>query len=156
MSIYDALLTEETVTLESLTKQHRTIGLEAANLSQVFSAATDRLPALVEDARTFIATTLNPFAPKPALVDSQRLEKELQGVDYLSLADVALFVPAGFKGRWLDYVALLSDSQAVLDQLVNGLLIPYERYLGQLLNHPAQLKALNCLLYTSPSPRDTR
>lgn len=139
----DLFATDEQVTFESLSHQRTVIGLEAMTLSQTLNASTNRLPEFLAGAKQFIAGMFSPSSPKPQLVDSRKLEREIRDVDYVSAAPLRVFVPAGFNTTWLQYIELLAQSQRVLDDLQRGLLKPFETWISTLLMRPDTLRAVS-------------
>lgn len=133
---------DEVVTLESLTRQHGVISMEAMGLGQTFSAVTAKLPRFAHDVKSFLTTTLNPFAPKTILVDSRKLESLFRQVDYVKASPLSVYVPAGFAGYWTDYIDVLENGQAVLNSMQSELIKPFEMWLGLVLNSPDMLKDL--------------
>ena len=134
---------QEDVTLESLEQQLRVISLESVADSQVLRAETTRLPRFINDVKVFIKRRLNPFSVSPKTIDGRKLEMAIRGQMITRVAPLGVFVPSGFKGKWLPYIELLEKSQKVNDNLYHGLLIPFEKYLASVLTNSDRLKDLS-------------
>jgi hypothetical protein len=133
--------TEDVITLEGLDRQRTTISLESNNPSEVLSANPNKLPGFLADIKNFVLTRLNPFKHHIDLVDSRFIEEKFRNIDYIQASQLGVITPVGFKGTWLNYMAVLAESQAQVTNLQTGLLKPFELYLSELLNTPDHLRA---------------
>lgn len=130
-----------TISLEDLNHQRVVIGLESSVISQTLSATASKLPRFLDEIKGFVQSKLNPFKHSIDLVDSRVIEEKFRQIDYIQASNLGVVVPVGFKGTWLDYVAVLADSQKVVSSMRDGLLKPFETYIAELLNNPDHLRS---------------
>lgn len=130
------------VTMESLTRQHTVIAMEAVGLSQMFNAGLAKLPSFLGNFRSFLTHTMNPFAPEYVTLNDSKLRRRLDESDYVTLSPLRVVVPEGFKGYWLDYLALMTESAKPLVSMQSSLLKPFEMWIAAALNAPDSLKSL--------------
>ncbi len=136
-------LPQDDVTLESLAQQLRVISLESSNDTQLLKAETARMPRFINDIKSFITRRLNPFSVDVRTVDSRKLEAAVRGQLFTKISSLGVFVPSGFEGKWLPYIALLDKSQSSVNGLYFDLLIPFEKYLAAVLTTAESLKDLS-------------
>lgn len=129
------------ISLEDLNHQRVVIGLESVGASQTLSASASKLPRFLDEIKGFVLSKLNPFKHSVDLVDSRVIEEKFRQIDYIQASNLGVVVPVGFKGTWLDYVAVLGDSQKVVSAMRDGLLKPFEVFLAEMLNSPDQLRS---------------
>lgn len=129
--------------LTQLENQKNIISMEALTPSQTLSALTDRLPGFVSDVKQFLKDLFSTDQePAYNFFDTKKIPTEIRKVNYTSLMPLRVYVPAGLKVTYLEYIAAMEQAQAVVDVLVKETLQPFNRWLAIQLGNPSNLAQL--------------
>jgi hypothetical protein len=75
-------------------------------------------------------------------VFDNRLQKLINAYSYADLGEKKVFIPAGMQVPYLTYLEVLEGAIEVNQELLTLVLVPYARWLGELIEEPERLKSI--------------
>lgn len=131
------------MTIESIARQRRMISLESNTLSNALSAATDRLPAYIDDVKSFLSTLLNlEPAIAPRDLGKQETIALLKKIPYTTLQSNMVYVPPGLSVPYLELAKALADSVSVATAVYDDVLAPFSKWISAMLSNPEKLSSI--------------
>lgn len=127
----------------SLEAQRKLINVEAVSQENLLKAIPQRLPGFVASVKDFISGILGADAPLVSTFSPDRqMNDTLRKHTYANLMYLKVYVPAGLKVTYLQYLSVLSKGQDVVDRMLNDTLAPAQVWIGHLLTDPSKLKSI--------------
>lgn len=124
---------------KDITLEYQTITLEARNGNDASETFRERLPGFVTSVKDFIGGLLGRNATRPELVNLEAMQKALEGYNYAKASNIKVFVPTGLECTYAEYLEVLEMSQDAADRLKDGLLVPFNEWVNDMLSSPEEL-----------------
>jgi len=104
---------------------------------------TKKLPEFVQQLKSyFTKDTVNYAALDDFPIVNSNFWRLIAGYSYADLGEKLIFVPAGIKITYLEYLDILSEAVTINADLLPNVLVPYARWLGELIEEPDKLRSI--------------
>lgn len=135
--------------LEQLAKEHQEISLEFLKLGsgeKLENAVKDGFVRFIAGVKSFISTKKEVTgSPSGRCAPAPILKQSALNTGYYNIKPLAVTIPQGFNGNYLEYVKTLNGVLDFVEDIEKDLLPSADKYISNLLVNPAKLKGISLL-----------
>lgn len=122
------------------------IALESMNPSQLLNALPNRLPGFLKDVKNSVVNVFSgSFWNQRGLIDVKKTNRLIQDLNYMTLAEQEIFIPAGLSVPLIEYLRALNNASTLTEALISETLQPTLNWLAMLLTKPENLASVRAV-----------
>lgn len=118
--------------------QRDTLVLESFSMQGIQTLLKDSFADFVTEFKDFSSRFSSKEPAIPATNVQVEFMRELMKRQFMSLAELRVYVPEGLEADFLTYVKVLAEAAEHATGVIDNVLAPYSVYLSQLISHPEQ------------------
>lgn len=101
------------------------------------------LPRFIADLKQFFTRDNDPTQEIAKAPHYSQVKATINKTSNMDLREIGIYVPAGLAVRYLDYLRPLSEGVDHSRRLLDEVLSPFARWLGEVINDPAKLQRIS-------------